>query len=71
MDSALDLIFAKEEETLEEFQENISTLSSREWVANDDGISIVHGKACLVFISIDFLLMLEFQDDSHDNQHCR
>jgi len=43
MDSALDLIFAKEEETLEEFQENISTLSSREWVANDDGISIVHG----------------------------
>ena len=32
MDSALDLIFDKEEETLEEFQQNISTLSSREWI---------------------------------------
>ena len=45
MDSALDLIFAKEEETLEEFQENVSTLSSREWISNDDDSSIVHGKA--------------------------
>ena len=39
MDSTLDLIFDKEEETFEEFRQNVSTLSSREWI-NDEGTAV-------------------------------
>ena len=34
-DSTLDMIFSREEETFEEFQQSVSTLSSADWIVDD------------------------------------